>query len=198
MLPPAMQTPESVLRTYFRAKDENRPHLIGRAFTQGAVLEIRNKASSIEFPALTDGRDAIADVLARRFGQTFENVYTFYLARPPEAATAYRCDWLVVMSEKASRQVRVGCGRYDWTFDAAAGGLASRLVITIEAMQILPPVTWASISAWLERLAYPWSSAGAVLASAPALEGLAPVVAYLSREHNDAADPRNESGSRCG
>ena len=37
--------------------------------------------------------------------------------------------------------------------DAAAGGLASRLVITIEAMQILPPVTWASISAWLERLA---------------------------------------------
>jgi hypothetical protein len=55
-----MQTPESVLRTYFRAKDENRPHLIGRAFTLGAVLEIRNKASSIEFPAL----DGLAPVVA--------------------------------------------------------------------------------------------------------------------------------------
>ena len=86
-------------------------------------------------------------------------------------------------------------GRHPRRVGAAAGGLASRLVITIEAMQILPPVTWASISAWLERLEYPWSSAGAVLASAPALEWLAPVVAYLSREHIDAADPRNESGS---
>ena len=195
MLPSAMQTPESVLRTYFRAKDENRAHLIGRAFTPGAVLEIRNKISTIEFPAISTGRDTIADVLARRFGQTYENVYTFYLARPPQAATAYRCDWLVVMSEKRSRQVRVGCGQYDWTFDAAHHGLASHLVITIEAMQILPPLDWDPISAWLERMEYPWSSAGAVLASAPALDGLAPVLAYLSREHVAAVDPRNESGS---
>jgi hypothetical protein len=48
MLPPAMQTPESVLRTYFRAKDENRPHLIGRAFTQGAVLESATGAPARE------------------------------------------------------------------------------------------------------------------------------------------------------
>lgn len=181
MLPPSIQSPESVLRTYFRAKDENRPHLIEHAFTQDAVLEIRNRASSIAFPAKSMGREAIAEVLARRFGQTFENVYTFYLARPAEGSETFRCDWLVVMSEKEGRHVRVGCGQYDWTFDAASAGLASHLVIRIEAMQILPPASWGAVAAWLDRLAYPWSSAKAVLAAAPPLEGLAPVVDYLAR-----------------
>ena len=181
MSPPSMLSPEWVLRTYFRAKDENRPHLIARAFTPDATLEIRNRASSIDFPALSVGQEAIADVLARRFGQTYENVSTFCLARPPASADVFRCDWMVVMSEKASRKVRVGCGQYDWTFDAACRGLVSRLVISIEAMQVLPPASWEVIASWVDLLDYPWSSAVAVLAAAPALEELAPVVGYLRR-----------------
>lgn len=183
---PLTPTPESILRTYFRAKDENRPHLLDRVFSPDATLDVRNASASIAFPAETVGRDAIADVLVRRFGQIHENVYSFCMGRPPDAAAAFRCDWLVCMSEKDSKCVRVGCGRYDWQFQAAPPHLASRLTITIEAMLVLPPPLWESISSWLGELNYPWSSAGAVAAAAPGIGMLAPVLRYLGREENDA------------
>ena len=61
--------PESVLRTYLHAKDENRPHLLDTVFAEAAKLEVRNKSSTIAFPAVTVGREAIADALVRGFGQ---------------------------------------------------------------------------------------------------------------------------------
>lgn len=79
MSTPASLPPDVVLRNHFRAKDENRPHLLDDVFTVDAVLEIRNATSTIAFPAVTSGRDAIADVLVRSFGQTDEDVNGLYL-----------------------------------------------------------------------------------------------------------------------
>ena len=173
--------PETVLRNYFRAKDENRPHLLANVFTPDAKLEVINRASTIAFPALTIGREAIADVLVRRFGQSYENVYSFYMEQPVPAAKSFTCDWLVVMSEKDRGNVRVGCGRYDWQFEGVAPPLAARLVITIEAMQVLSPSALERTFEWVQQLSYPWSSAAAVTASAPHIEMLAPVLQYLGR-----------------
>lgn len=171
---------EDVLRNYFRAKDENRPHLLSRVFSPDAKLEVRNRASEITFPAFTEGRAAIADVLVRTFGQTYENVYSFYMARPILDTQTFACDWLVIMSEKSSKNVRVGCGRYDWTFEPDAAGLATNLVITIEAMQVLPPESLEATYQWMAKLDYPWSSATEVAAAEPPIEPLAQVVRYLS------------------
>jgi len=173
-------SPEAVLRTYFQAKDENRPHLVARAFSDTATLEMQVRTGNIAFPAVSHGAAAIADVLVRRFGQAYENVYTFCLDPAPGAEEVrFSCRWLVGMSDKASGQVRVGCGRYGWVFDPAAGGRAAHLTITIEAMQLLPPTDLPAVMDWLGGLAYPWSSAEAVLASAPAREALGPVLQYL-------------------
>ena len=109
-------TPEVVLRNYFHAKDENRPHMLERVFEADAELVVVDHASSMSFPARTVGREAITGVLVRSFGQTYENIYSFYLRRPQAAAEAFSCGWLVTMSEKQSKSVRVGCGRYDWLF----------------------------------------------------------------------------------
>jgi len=87
----------------------------------------------------------------------------------------------VGMSEKEGRSVRVGCGRYDWEFGAEPPHLVSRLVITIEAMQVLPPNLLEPVLAWLQRLNYPWTSPAAVLETAPEMEGLGPVLRYLKR-----------------
>lgn len=171
---------EEVLRTYFRAKDENRPHLLAGVFSLDAKLEVRNRASEIAFPAFTEGRAAIADVLVGNFGQTYENVYSFYMARPAPDTQTFKCDWLVVMSEKNSKTVRVGCGQYDWTFEAASTGLATNLVITIEAMQVLPPESLESTYQWMAKLEYPWSSAVEVEVTAPPVEPYAQVVRYLT------------------
>ncbi len=176
-------SPERVLRDYFHAKDENRPHLLHGVFAHDACLEIRNRSAEIHFPAVTRGMEAIADVLVRRFNQTYENIYSFYLARPSEDATEFSCDWLVGMTEKDSKRVRVGCGKYEWTFRDDDTPVATCLVITIDQMLVLPPEAATEVRTWLLGLSYPWASvAAATAASFPAI--LEPVVAYLGRETN--------------
>jgi hypothetical protein len=111
------RTPESVLRTYFHAKDENRPHLMAQVFSETARLETIVKTGAITFPPVATGLAAITDNLVRNFGHTYENVYSFYLARPQPGlhANTFSCDWLVGMSAKHDGGVRVGCG-HDWHF----------------------------------------------------------------------------------
>jgi len=181
----AAPTPRAVLRAYFHAKDENRPQCMRQAFTPDATLEIVNRSAAIAFPARTTGREAIADVLVRAFGRSYENVRTFYLDAPPPDARRFSCDWLVAMSDKDSRSPRVGCGRYDWTFDTPGTGLASGLVITIEAMLVLEPVLLDATLEAIDGLDYPWTSGEAAAAALRARDGLAPalgpVLAWLTR-----------------
>jgi hypothetical protein len=186
MSAPTLSALEAVLRTYFHAKDENRPHLLDSVFSPHARLEIVSHADTIALPALSTGREAISDVLVRRFGQTYENVYSFYLRRPPTSAERFSCNWLVAMSEKDARNVRVGCGRYDWQFEGEAPHLAARLLITVEAMQVLPPTALGPVLCWVRQLSYPWSSAQDALESAPGIEALSPVLEHLSRSRSDA------------
>lgn len=182
---PTDLTPEIVLRGYFHAKDENRPHILERVFEPDAELVVVNHASTIAFPARTVGRDAITDVLVRNFTQTYENIYSFYLRRPAARVAEFSCGWLVVMSEKHSKSARVGCGRYDWSFAKVAPHLATQLTITIHAMQLLPPAELAFVLAWVQGLSYPWCTAEQVARAAPRSELLVPVLGHLS-----AYDPR--------
>jgi len=181
---PSAQALGNVLRKYFQAKDENRPHLLDEVFAPDAILQITNKTDTIAFPSVTNGCQAIADVLVRRFGQIYENIYSFYMSRPSEFLTEFSCDWLVGMTEKENKDVRVGCGRYDWTFREEAPHLAKRLVITIEAMRVLPPNQLQPIIAWIQRLNYPWTSITDVIKSAPEIALLEPVIKYLGRNDN--------------
>jgi hypothetical protein len=171
--------PEAILRRYFHAKDENRPHLLDCVFAENAKLQVDNRSSTIALPAMTVGRYAIADVLVRDFGRLHENVYSFYMARPPADATRFSCDWLVCMSEKESRSVKVGCGRYDWVFEPQPTCLAKQLSIAIEAMPVLPPSQAGVVYAWIARLPYPWATAEAAVDLAPSIDALAPVLQYL-------------------
>jgi hypothetical protein len=180
-------TPETLVRNYLRAKDENRAHLISSVFCESACLEMRVKTQDISFPAVSQGSATIADVLARRFNQSYENIYTFCLDKPAaESANSppavFACDWLVGMSEKANGNVRVGCGRYEWIFQQKPPYRVERLIITIETMQTIPDHWMPKILKWLLALDYPWSSAQAVCRSAPEIKLLAPVLRYLGRD----------------
>jgi hypothetical protein len=173
-------SPEIVLRNYFHAKDENRPHILERVFKEGAELVVVNHTNTISFPARLVGREAITDVLVRNFAQKYENVYSFYLRRPHTVAAEFSCGWLVAMSEKQSKSARVGCGRYDWSFAKAAPRLATKLTITIHAMQVLPPTEVAAVITWVQRLSYPWSTVEEVTRTAPGSELLMPVMQHLT------------------
>jgi hypothetical protein len=178
---PTRLRPDAVLQGYVHAKGANRPHLLREVFAADADLQVSTQSGTIALPPATHGREAIAEVLVRRFAQTYENIYTFYMACPPGEATQFACDWLVGMSEKAGQHVRVGCGRYDWTFQTELPGLACQLAITIHAMPVLPPSQFDPVFAWLRQLHYPWSSAVAATTLAPHVAMLAPVLQYLGR-----------------
>lgn len=176
---PASRAAAHVLEGYFRAKDGNRPHLLGRVFTPDARLEIKNASASIAFPALTHGSEAIADVLVRQFCRTNDNIYSFYLSKPEGVAEQFNCSWLVGMTDKQTKEVRFGCGTYEWSLVYEPAPRASGLVISIKVMQVLPSSLQSEVLAWLEQLPYPWTTATAVLSSAPALEELSPVLSAL-------------------
>jgi hypothetical protein len=153
-----------------------------QAFDEAATLEMIVRTGTISFPPLAQGREEITEVLVRRFGQTYENVRTFCLAPAPDSSRrTFSCRWLVGMSEKESRAVRVGCGTYDWVFQAAMPHLAQRLAITIEAMAVLAPETVTVVMAWMEQLPYPWCPARDALDTAPEVAGLEEVRHWLSR-----------------
>ena len=130
-------TPEAVLRGYFHAKDENRPHLLEDVFASNAELIIHNQSANIDFPAFTQGRSAIAEVLVRSFALSNENVYSFYSAVRARRSRVHLslAGWHVgaVLGPHPSRlrHLRV-------VVRPQAPHMASRLVVTIEAMQVLP------------------------------------------------------------
>jgi hypothetical protein len=175
-----MLTPARAIATYIEAKDGNRPFLMPRAFAANAAVEMIVKTDAISFPSALSGRDAITDVLIRQFAASYENVHTFCLAPPPAARMRlFSCAWLVGMSSRKGGEIRVGCGRYDWTFGAAADGLVERLKITIEQMEILPPERLAAVMGWLAALSYPWCSIAEAVQTMPALSELAALATYI-------------------
>ena len=173
-----MPPPSDSVQTYILAKDGNRPFLMRQAFTEDAELNIALKTDAISFPSSAKGVDALEDILVRKFGIDYENVYTFCLSAPPPAgATNFACHWLVGMSAKAGGQLRIGCGRYDWRFGDQ--GLVERLVITIDVMKVLAADQLTSCMTWLSALPYPWCRVEEVLRPMPAADGLAEIAAYL-------------------
>ena len=88
-----MNPPAAVVEAYLRGKDGHAPALAREAFAANARLEVRNRTTAVDFPAVTEGRDAIVDVLVTQFGAAYANVRSLCLARPAPAATAFACDW---------------------------------------------------------------------------------------------------------
>ena len=177
-----MFNPAESIVAYIKAKDGNRPHLLDAAFAENANLQMVVRTDSISFPASCVGREAIAETLVRRFNQTYENVYTLCIGVPPaEGAEAFSCDWLVAMSEKESGAVRIGCGRYDWSFMHPKRKV-SALRITIEAMVVLPSAALFPVMEWVAALPYPWCTRRAATEAPPSHTGVLHVLQLLRQE----------------
>jgi hypothetical protein len=183
-----MPTPAEAIRRYILAKDGNRPFLMREVFAENAELEVVVKTDAISFPGTAKGLGDLENILVRRFGIESENVYTFCLSEPSGAdRVRFQCHWMVGMSSRATGEIRVGCGRYDWHFGEQ--GKVSKLLIGIDVMKILRADELEAMMRWLSALPYPWCSPGRVLQSIPAHEGLAEIVAYLKQVGPTAAGP---------
>jgi hypothetical protein len=175
-----MSTPADAIRRYILAKDGNRPFLLKRAFAEDAELEMVVNTDAISFPSSAKGLRAIEDVVVRRFAVDYENIYTFCLSQPSEINRRhFPCYWLVGMSTKNGGQISVGCGRYDWYFEAGTECRVEKLVIAIDVMKIFPAADLVACMNWLTRLPYPWCAPEEAIGALPTIEGLAEIEAYL-------------------
>jgi hypothetical protein len=158
------------------------------AFDGEAEVDMVLHTDGISFPSRMQGLDAITNALVRDFGRTYENIYTFYLDKPDHslARNAFSCDWMVVMSEKATGRVRAGCGRYDWEFYHRHRWLVRRLRITIADMQTLPADKLPALLGWIHGVGYPWTNKELVLAHMPDEPDLAPLRDYVRRQSANA------------
>jgi hypothetical protein len=173
-----MLTASEAVSTYIFAKDGNRPFLMRQAFAEDVELEMIVKTDAISFPSSAKGLSAIEEILVRRFGRDFENIFTFCLSQPSDANRLhFSCHWLVGMSARADGRIRVGCGRYDWYFDQQ--GRVAKLAIAIERMTLLPATELSASMAWLSSLPYPWCSREQALSGMPSAEEYAEVASYL-------------------
>ena len=91
-----MPSIREAVEIYIRAKDENRPYLMERAFAENATLEMVVNSGTISFPPISIGLESISNVLVRRFAQTYENVHTFCLAsrRGIMSSISHAIGWL--------------------------------------------------------------------------------------------------------
>jgi len=177
-----MADPSVAIATYILAKDGNRPWLMQRAFALDAILAVEVRTDLISFPSSASGLEEITDVLVRRFSRENENVYTFCLCLPPRSAgRRFTCDWLVGMSRVDNGVLRVGCGRYDWTFRDSDPAIVERLKITIETMEVMPNENLHPVMGWLGALPYPWCPRADAQSSMPGLRALQGVADYLRR-----------------
>lgn len=177
-----MPSPADAIRTYIHAKDGNRPYSLRRAFAETVALEMVVKTDAIAFPASATGLDSVTRILIHSFARDFENVYTFCLTLPPKLdLPRFSCDWLVGMSSKDSGDIRVGCGRYDWFFQASGARLVEKLVIAIERMRVLPPDALDPVMSWLSDLPYPWCPPRSAIAGMPNIPELAEIAEYIRR-----------------
>jgi hypothetical protein len=177
-----MPNQSEAIQNYIHAKDEGRPHLMKRAFAETADLAIVVETGAISFPPLSKGIDAITQVLVRDFGQSFENIYTFCLARPPIIDdNSFSCSWLVGFSEKKSGAVRLGCGHYDWLFQGKNPSLVEGLKITVKIMLVLSPDSLYPLMHWLSKLPYPWCSPAEALNGIPKLAEIKSVFDFISQ-----------------
>jgi hypothetical protein len=177
-----MSSPSDAVSSYIFAKDGNRPYLMRRAFAADAELETVVKTDAISFPSAAKGVSAIEDILVRRFGLDYENVYTFCLSRPTDPNRRhFPCHWLVGMSARSNGQIRIGCGRYDWYFSPDKACRVEKLVIAIDVMKVFPASELAVTMNWLSSLPYPWCTPGEAVGGLPSIEGIAEIEVYLKQ-----------------
>lgn len=169
---PSEQTGRDLIRSYIRAKDENRAHLIAATFHEQAQVEMEVLAPGISFPPRLNGCAEIAETLVQRFGATYGNVYTFCLDFKQAAATPDRpiCRWLAVMTAKTDGTARLGWGVYRWKFSRAQDGQAWRvehLTIQIAQIKTLSRRAGHDLINWAGAHPYPFSSNAQILATLP-------------------------------
>ncbi|NIB43639.1 hypothetical protein HBA55_28785 [Pseudomaricurvus alkylphenolicus] len=171
----------SIVRTYIRAKDDNKPHLARQIFSASSFVRVSWDRSLLPYPSELIGADDITTLLCQEFNQRFENIYTFCLSHPPDntGSNIFHCPWLTTMTARKGAEVYVGCGTYEWLFTYNESAKVNQLAISTDHMIRLKPRHQNEVLDWLGQAQYPWGNVGELLGTMPRLESLIAIQDWL-------------------
>ena len=172
---------QSLISRYIHAKDSNKPHLMNKTFSDSAELDMVVKTEAITFPQKTFGQTSITDLLVKEFNLNYHNVYTFCVNNSINKNQQQLSNlWLVAMTDSKTNFHKVGCGRYDWSFNSQKEiKEISKLIITIEHMEIFDAQLENTIFNELAQCSYPWIDNGELLRALPSLPRLGAIKNHL-------------------
>ena len=152
---------EDILEKYILGKDKDRFDILETIYESGAKVTFEINSAAISFPSEIVGNKEIAKVLSSDFNKKFDHVKTYCLSREfPFVAegTILKQKWLVLMREKASNRICVGCGFYGWHFTTKPNSPDQIKHHHISIHDMLNLSDW-SLSSLLDlqmRFSYPW------------------------------------------
>ena len=174
---------QNLISQYIKAKDNSKPHLMAKVFTEQATLKMNVQTDNISFPAEVQSVDNITRTLVQDFNNSYNNIYTLCITDSVDQHQHHlSCRWLVCMTEKLSGSLRLGFGDYHWSFEERPTGLICQLTITIDDMQILPDDITSEILSWFGTLSYPWVLSSELKTTLPDIELLYKTLQPLFQE----------------
>ncbi|MEH6443788.1 MAG: hypothetical protein V7784_07820 [Oceanospirillaceae bacterium] len=150
-----------ILEKYIRGKDQNQSAILEEIYTKNAKVLFDIKVDTIVFPAEIVGSVNIANTLSRDFNKRHDYVKTYYLTDQSKQFCADNIrdqQWLVIMRDKQTGEIKIGTGIYDWYFSERQGGClaVAEHKITIAVMLSLPSQCIDLLNVLQQNLPYPW------------------------------------------
>lgn len=174
-----------ILESYVKGKDDDQYKLLEAIYAETAELKFEIDSADISFPSKIIGNIDIAKVLSKDFNQKYNNVKTYYLAKPEtDQLTIHHQKWLVVMQEKSNHATRVGTGYYNWDLAEGESGLViQNHKIYIHSMIQITNDQTNELSRIQSELDYPWTTPTNVIKTLANEPNYLNIIRYLQKQN---------------
>ena len=173
-----------LLEKYIEGKDLDRYKILEEIYSPTAIVSFIINADNVEFPNEIHGNLEIVKILSADFNKKYDLVKTYYLSKHFHEIDSLQIknqNWLVVMKERSSGNIRVGTGYYNWDFEKLN---TSELKIRnhkifIHSMLELPSESIDLLYDLQKTFRYPWANKENVVQVLQQYEELTTVSNYL-------------------
>lgn len=174
-----------ILEKYIRGKDQNQAAILKEIYTKDAKVIFDVQVNTIAFPTEIEGNINIANTLSRDFNQRHDCVKTYYLIDDTNISCTNHINdqqWLVIMRDKKTGEIKIGTGVYDWHFTATQEGCLSitEHKITIAVMICLPMQYTHVLKSLQQDLPYPWVAKQQVITAINEYNNLEDLSLYIT------------------
>lgn len=175
-----------LLAKYVEGKDLDRHKILEEIYCQTATVSFEIIADNINFPREIYGNIEIAKILSSEFNKKYDFIRTYYLSShfpDIDSLLISQQNWLVIMRDKTSGNIRVGTGYYNWEFESKKKTeyKIKHHKIFIYTMLELPSESLGLLHDLQRKFTYPWIEKEIVVQSLEPFDDFKIITNYLKQ-----------------